>query len=90
MAAGVPVVATDAGALPEVLGDDAVLISARALAVERTTGIRALADALAELLDEPDEARSTRISAGRARAARYRWDVTADALALLYHRIAAR
>lgn len=90
MAAGVPVVATDAGALPEVLGDDAVLVSAQALADDRVAGIRALADALTVLLDEPDDLRATRIAAGRARAERYRWDVTADALAGLYHRISER
>jgi glycosyltransferase involved in cell wall biosynthesis len=90
MAAGVPVVATDAGALPEVLGGDALLVSAQALADDRSAGVRALADALRLLLDEPDDERRERVAAGRARAARYRWDVTADALAGLYHHLARR
>jgi alpha-1,3-rhamnosyl/mannosyltransferase len=75
MSAGVPVVATRAGALPETLGDAAVLVD---------VGDRsALAAALAEQLDRHDDV----IARGRARAATYSWDACADALVNLYRQL---
>lgn len=75
MAAGVPVVATRAGAVPEVLGDAATLV-----AVGDTT---ALAGALARVLDD-DGARAALVARGRERAAGFTWARTAAGLADLY------
>lgn len=76
MAVGVPVVATAAGALPEVLGDAASLVSAG--------DPDALAAAMLELLRAPST-RAERIERGRARAAGYSWERCAEGLAQLYH-----
>jgi glycosyltransferase involved in cell wall biosynthesis len=75
MAAGTPVVATAVGALPEVLGDAAVLVA--------PSDPDALAEALTALVDD-DTARQAAITHGRARAARYSWSACADGLAALY------
>ena len=77
---GVPVVATAVGSLPEVLGDAARLVP--------DDDAAALADALDALLTD-DAARAALVAAGRARAARYSWTATADALAALYRDLAA-
>jgi len=77
MRAGVPVVATAAGALPEVLGDAASIVP--------VGDADALAGALFEAVgDEP--VRRRLIEAGHARAARYSWDRCADGLVALYRR----
>jgi glycosyltransferase involved in cell wall biosynthesis len=75
MAAGVPVVATTAGALPEVLGDAAVLVPPR--------DVDALATAL-DLLMQDDDARAAAVERGRARLTAYSWDRCADGLVSLY------
>jgi glycosyltransferase involved in cell wall biosynthesis len=80
MAAGVPVVATRAGALPEVLGDAASLV-----AVGDTA---ALAAALSRVLDD-EAARDDLVARGSERAAGYTWDRCAAGLTALY-RDAAR
>lgn len=87
MAAGVPVVTTDAGSLPEVVGDAAAVVSARALAEDRPAGIAALAGAIAEVLDENTDARAERIRRGAQRAASFDWETTAAGLDALYHRM---
>ncbi len=87
MAAGTPVVSTDAGALAEVLGDAAELVPARLLAADRPAGIEALAASLARVLADEDR-RTALIAAGLERSARFTWDATADRLADLYHRAA--
>jgi glycosyltransferase involved in cell wall biosynthesis len=80
MTAGTPVVATAAGAIPEVVGDAAVLVAPRDAA--------ALAEGLHRVLH--DEALADELRRrGTARAARYSWDRTAERLADLYHRVAA-
>lgn len=79
LAAGIPVVATTAGALPEVLGDAAVLVP--------VGDADALAEALAGLVDDPT-ARVASVARGRLRAERYRWDRSADEMVSLYHRVA--
>ncbi|MGA3215456.1 MAG: glycosyltransferase family 1 protein [Acidimicrobiales bacterium] len=79
MAAGVPVVATTAGSLPEVLGDAAELVAPGDAA--------ALAGALQRVIE--DEAlRARLIEAGRARAASFTWASAAVSIAELY-RVAA-
>ena len=80
MAAGVPVVATRAGALPEVLGDAASLVAVGDAA--------ALAGALSRVLDD-DAARDDLVARGSERAASYTWDRCAAGLTALY-RDAAR
>ncbi len=75
MAAGVPVVATTAGALPEVLGDAACLVA---------PGDRAaLGDALARVLGD-DELRAAMAARGREQAARFSWEQCAARLTALY------
>jgi glycosyltransferase involved in cell wall biosynthesis len=68
MRLGVPVVCSNAGALPEVCGEAAAQV-----APDDADG---LAAALRRLLDSPDE-RRTRIAAGKRRAAGFTWDATA-------------
>jgi glycosyltransferase involved in cell wall biosynthesis len=80
MQAGVPVVASTAGSLPEVLGDAAVLVDpadvdALAAALARVTGVEAVATDL--------------VRRGRTRAAGYRWDRAAEAFVATYQRVAA-
>jgi glycosyltransferase involved in cell wall biosynthesis len=73
MAAGVPVVAYDSGALPEVIGDAGVLVA---------EGDRdGLVRAVESLLDRPDGLGER----GRARAwERYRWRTVAEQMAGMY------
>ena len=80
MRAGVPVVATDAGSLPEVLGDAALLVP--------VGDVDALAAALASAVG--DEAVRTRlVEAGRARAERYSWEQCGDGLVVVYRKAMA-
>ncbi|MEZ5170901.1 MAG: glycosyltransferase family 1 protein [Acidimicrobiia bacterium] len=76
---GVPVVAADAGALPEVLGDAALLVPA--------TDAGALADALRRVLGDAD-LRDSLVSAGHERVARYSWATAAESFAELYGEMA--
>jgi len=75
MSQHVPVVATDAGALPEVCGDAALLVPAG--------DEDALADALAAVLDD-EGCRAALVARGTARAATFTWDRCADGLLGLY------
>jgi len=75
MAAGVPVVASRAGALPEVLGDGAHLVP--------PGDADALAEGLALVLSD-DELRAGLVARGAAQAARYSWPACAAGLAELY------
>ena len=78
MSAGVPVVTTRTGALPDVLGDAARLVE---------PGDRdGLASALADLL-RPDAERDALIAKGRERSATYSWDACAGGVVELYHRL---
>ena len=74
MAAGTAVVATAAGALPEVLGDAAVLVP--------VGDAEALAAALLAVTGDADR-RAELVVRGRARAAAASWDASRDALARL-------
>lgn len=78
MSAGVPVVATTAGSLPEVLGDAAVLVPAG--------DVDALADALGHLLVD-ETARERCRTAGFEQVQRYSWDDAVDRLIALYRRV---
>jgi glycosyltransferase involved in cell wall biosynthesis len=80
MAAGVPVVATTAGSLPEVLGDAACLVPVR--------DHDALAGALASVLDQP-ELRADLVRRGTEHVARYTWAACAEGLSSLYQQAAA-
>jgi len=75
MAAGVPVVATAVGAIPEVVGDAGVLVAAGDTA--------ALAEAIAGVLDDARRRRQL-IEAGERRRAEFTWEATAAGLATLY------
>jgi glycosyltransferase involved in cell wall biosynthesis len=81
MAAGTPVVATRAGALPEVLGDAAVLVD--------VGDVDQLADGLSSVID--DEALGSElVGRGRARVAHYDWNRCVDGLVDIYHRAIER
>jgi glycosyltransferase involved in cell wall biosynthesis len=71
MACGCPVVAGRAGAVPETVGDAALLFDPDRPA--------SLVESLTRLLDEPGLAAESR-ARGRARAARYTWRAAAEAL----------
>ncbi len=78
MSAGVPVVASNAGSLPEVLGGAARLVD--------PTDVDGLAAALTDLTDPDPEsaARAEAISRGTAQIRHYRWSTTVDRLVELY------
>jgi glycosyltransferase involved in cell wall biosynthesis len=75
MSVGVPVVASAAGALPEVIGGAARLVPAG--------DADAFAGALLDVLQDDDE-RARLIAAGRLRAAQFSWKRCADGLSQLY------
>jgi glycosyltransferase involved in cell wall biosynthesis len=75
MQVGVPVVATTAGALPEVLGDAARLVTPR--------DVDGLAAALADVLED-QAVRDDLVSRGRVRAASYSWDRCGEGLTAIY------
>jgi len=80
MACGTPVVASRAGALPEVVGETAVLVD------PHDPG--SIRDGLAALLDDPAR-RRTLAEAGLARASSFSWERTARETLELYRRAAA-
>jgi glycosyltransferase involved in cell wall biosynthesis len=75
MAAGVPVVATRAGGVPEVVGDAALLVEPRD-PVE-------LAGALASVLEDGSTRRAL-LEAGRRRLASFSWSATAEQMLAVY------
>lgn len=75
MRAGVPVVATRAGSLPEVLGDGALLVN--------PGDVDALAAALDACLGDP-ALRASLVAAGSARSAGYSWERCGAGLEALY------
>jgi glycosyltransferase involved in cell wall biosynthesis len=74
------VVATDAGSLPEILGQAAPLVP--------VGDVDGLAGALATALGLDGEARAAVLAAGRAHAAAYTWERCAGGMADLYRRVA--
>ena len=79
MAAGTPVVATRAGAVPEVVADAAVLTD--------VGDVDGLAAAIEGLLSD-ESARERLITDGRTRAAEFGWDRTITGIVELYQRLA--
>ncbi len=75
MAAGVPVVASAAGAVPEVVGDGAMVVPTR--------DPDALAAALVAVLDD-DSARAALVERGLRRAAHFTWEACGAGLSALY------
>jgi glycosyltransferase involved in cell wall biosynthesis len=75
MSAGVPVVTTRAGSIPEVVGDAAALVD--------PGDVEGLATALAGVSDDPAR-RSELVEAGRRQAAGYSWQGCAAGLVELY------
>jgi glycosyltransferase involved in cell wall biosynthesis len=80
MAAGIPVVASTAGAVPEIVGDAAVLVAPR--------DIDGLAAALTSVLGDAD-LRAALIDKGRCRATQFTWQACGVGLAALYSDAAA-
>jgi glycosyltransferase involved in cell wall biosynthesis len=80
MSAGIPVVATAAGAVPEVVGDGAQLVP--------PGDVDALADAMARVLDGGPEVEAL-ADRGRRRSGEFSWDRCAAGLAELYREAVA-
>ncbi|MEP6661246.1 MAG: glycosyltransferase family 1 protein [Acidimicrobiales bacterium] len=80
MAAGLPVVASAAGAIPEIAGNAALLVAA--------VDTDALADALVRVVDDT-ALRTELINRGRARLEIFSWRATAEGLNDLYRRAVA-
>jgi glycosyltransferase involved in cell wall biosynthesis len=80
MSAGVPVVTTDTGSLPEVAGPGAVLVP--------VGDPGALAAALARVMSDEDH-RDDLVARGREVVARHGWDAAAERFADLLRRVAA-
>jgi glycosyltransferase involved in cell wall biosynthesis len=81
MTLGVPVVAANRGALPEVLGGAGLLIDPQ--------DSSAIADAIERVLTDPDVA-ATCATRGIARSRNYSWEASADALMTAYGQAVAR
>jgi glycosyltransferase involved in cell wall biosynthesis len=81
MAAGTPVLTSNVSSLPELVGDDAVLVDPR--------DEEAIAAGLARLLEDRG-LRERLTGAGRARAARFTWEATAQRTAEVLRSVAAR
>ena len=81
MTLGVPVVASNRGALPEVLGGAGLLIDPQ--------DSTAIADAIERVLTDSDVA-ATCVTRGIARSRNYSWEASADALVTAYEQAVAR
>jgi len=81
MACGVPVVSTNGGALPEVVGDAGVIVPAK--------DAEALATAIATLLEDREQ-REALGARGRQRILeKFSWDVCAREMTAYYRRVLA-
>jgi glycosyltransferase involved in cell wall biosynthesis len=81
MGNGCPVIAANATALPEVVGDAGVLVD--------PDDIAGWAAAMFEVATDEDR-RATLVEAGRARVAEFQWAASADALVEAYRLAATR
>jgi glycosyltransferase involved in cell wall biosynthesis len=79
MAAGVPVLASNRGAIPEVAGDAALFVD--------PTDVDALAGGISVLLDDPDR-RDAAIRSGRKRAERFSWASAVEGFVEMYTTVA--
>ena len=79
MACGVPLVAADGGALPEVVGKAAIVVPAR--------DPGALATALGEVLASPALRKKLAIAGRRRVMKRFRWDAAAVQVADVYRKV---
>ena len=77
--AGVPTVASNAGSLPEVLGDSALLPD--------PNDEDAIKKALSQIINDK-ELRATLVARGRERLTKFSWEKTAAELCALYQRVA--
>jgi len=75
MACGTPVVASDRGAIPEVVGDAAAIVG--------PDDPLAIASALRRIVEDADH-RADLVRRGRERAARFTWEKTAEAILSIY------
>jgi glycosyltransferase involved in cell wall biosynthesis len=82
MACGVPVVSTDGGALPEVVGDAGVIVPAK--------DVDALAAAIDDLLRDPERRRELGARAMRRIEERFCWNVCARQMTQYYREVLAR
>jgi alpha-1,3-rhamnosyl/mannosyltransferase len=74
----VPVLAAQAGSLPEILGDGALLVD--------PLDVEALTDGLTRVLAD-DGLRASLVDRGHAHVQRYQWSVAAGEFAALYARL---
>ncbi len=79
MACGLPVVSTNGGALPEVVGDAGVIVPAG--------DAEALAAAIHNLLDSPDHAKALGVRARQRIETHFCWDAVARQLTQYYQRV---
>ncbi|MEP1593090.1 MAG: glycosyltransferase family 4 protein [Halieaceae bacterium] len=79
MACGVPVVSTDGGALPEVVGDAGVIVPAKSA--------EALATAIEALLADPEQRRVMGEAGRRRIEEKFSWEVCAREMSAYYHRV---
>jgi glycosyltransferase involved in cell wall biosynthesis len=82
MACGVPLVSTDGGALPEVVGDAGVQVPA--------ADPQALAEAIAALLDDPGRREQLGDAARRRIEEQFCWQVAAEQMTRYYRQVLAR
>ncbi len=78
MACGTPVVASNRGAIPEVVGDGGILVDAE--------DDKAMADAMADILSQPQKRRRM-VERGFERAARFEWTQTTRRMVELYRSV---
>lgn len=78
MACGTPVVASNRGAIPEVVGDGGLLVDA--------DDDKAMADAMAEILSQPQKRRGL-VERGFERAAHFEWSETSRRMVELYRAV---
>jgi len=79
MACGLPVISTDGGALPEVIGDCGIIVPTR-------SG-KAIALAIVDLLDSPEKRKSLGQRARKRIQQKFSWARVADAIVTLYRTI---
>lgn len=79
MACGVPVVSTDGGALPEVVGEAGVVVPARDVA--------ALAEGIADLLEDPARRQALGVAGRQRILEHFSWDVCAREMTHYYQRV---